>query len=131
MKNVVIFGSFDIFHPGHTHFIKEAEKFGELIISIAQDEIIHIIKNSLPENTLIQRMNTLKMKYPQHTIIKGDNILGNWSVIKKYKPDVVCVGYDQIKLHQELKKIQKDFGFEIHIISSFYPKIFKSKFLRS
>lgn len=130
MKNVVIFGSFDVFHPGHEHFIRESAKFGNLIISVAQDKTIYLLKNKESKHKLEARVGLLKRKYPEHTITRGDNSLGDWSVIKEHKPEIVCIGYDQQSLGKELLKVQEKYNFRIKKISAFHSEKYKSKLLR-
>ena len=44
-KTVLTFGTFDIFHPGHLHYLKEAKKHGNcLIVIIARDTTVQRIK---------------------------------------------------------------------------------------
>ena len=41
MKKVMTFGSFDVLHKGHEHYLKEAKSYGDyLIVVVARDENI-------------------------------------------------------------------------------------------
>ncbi|HLC71304.1 MAG TPA: adenylyltransferase/cytidyltransferase family protein, partial [Candidatus Nanoarchaeia archaeon] len=38
MKTVMCFGTFDILHPGHLHYLQQAKKYGDyLMVVIARD----------------------------------------------------------------------------------------------
>ena len=44
-KKIVIAGTFDILHPGHVYFLKEARKHGDsLVVVIARDETVKNLK---------------------------------------------------------------------------------------
>ena len=34
MKKVMVFGTFDIIHPGHIHLLKEAKEYGDFLIAV-------------------------------------------------------------------------------------------------
>jgi len=36
--------------------------------------------------------------------VLGDRVLGAYQVIKKYKPDIICLGYDQDALGEDLEE---------------------------
>lgn len=130
MKKVLLFGSFDILHPGHDYLITEAQKYGNLIIVLAQDSIITSIKGQKPQYNLEQRTSNLQKKYPEINIETGDMKLGSWSAIKKYQPEIIITGYDQTHLKSELEKIKNVYNFEIISLNSFHPEKFKSSLLR-
>ncbi|HEY4500387.1 MAG TPA: adenylyltransferase/cytidyltransferase family protein, partial [Candidatus Paceibacterota bacterium] len=45
MKRVMVFGTFDILHPGHLYFLRAAKKLGDyLIVSLARDVNVRKIK---------------------------------------------------------------------------------------
>ena len=51
MKKVMAFGSFDILHDGHKHYLKEAKSFGDyLVVIVARDENIVKFKGKKPKN---------------------------------------------------------------------------------
>ena len=47
---VLAFGTFDILHPGHDHYLQEARKLGdELWVVVALDETVRQGKGRLPK----------------------------------------------------------------------------------
>ncbi|MDP3996740.1 MAG: adenylyltransferase/cytidyltransferase family protein [bacterium] len=102
-KAVLVFGTFDGLHEGHVFFLREAQKLGsKLIVSVAQDSSVVSLKNKVPRSPLPERMLAVEKRFPEAEIVSGDTSLGSWSAIKKFKPDVVALGYDQLKLKSAL-----------------------------
>jgi FAD synthetase len=92
-KQVMVFGTFDILHKGHFNFFKQARKYGDLIVVIARDNNVKKIKGQLPKNNELIRLKNVQ-KYTPKVILGGK--VDKLKVIKKIKPDIICVGYDQI-----------------------------------
>lgn len=95
MKKIVVFGVFDLLHPGHLYFLKQAKKHGDhLTVVVTRDARVVYEKKHKPffnERERLQMVEALKVV--GHAIL-GDKV-GEWRILKKLKPDVVCVGYDQ------------------------------------
>ena len=130
MKYVLLFGSFDLFHPGHDYLIRSSQKYGKLIISLAQNAAIEKIKGQKPVHDIKERIKNLQKKYPNIRIIEGDKEIGSWSALKKYQPEIVVVGYDQNILKRALTEIQSDYNFTIIQLEAFIPEKYKSSLLR-
>lgn len=96
MKHVVAFGVFDILHPGHLHFLREAKKQGtHLIVVVTRDARAKMEKRRKPFFNERERLGIVSaVKWVDQAVL-GDRI-GEWQVLKKLRPDVVCIGYDQI-----------------------------------
>jgi len=109
MKKVIAFGSFDILHEGHKHYLREAKSYGNyLIVVVARDSNILRFKGRKPRNDENYRLEQVKKLELVDEAVLGhkDNIL---EVLEELKPDVICLGYDQRtvneeKLRQELEK---------------------------
>lgn len=95
MKKVIVFGTFDILHPGHAHLLKEAKEYGDcLTVVVARDDTVCEVKGKKPrfsENDRVNNLNKLK--------IADKIILGclddKYKVISEEKPDIIALGYDQ------------------------------------
>lgn len=111
-KKVLVFGTFDGIHGGHMYFLKEAKRLakenGNLYVSVASDESIFTRKKRLPERKANARIKDVKELNIAKDVMLGDKVLGNWTAVKKIKPDIVALGYDQIELGKTLGKYKKD-----------------------
>lgn len=99
---VLCAGTFDIFHIGHLYFFQEAKKYGdELIVIVSSDNITKKNGKKTIHNQK-ERAEIIKNLRIVDKVIFGDkkNILES---IKKVKPSIVCLGYDQ-KLPNEIEK---------------------------
>ena len=133
MKKVMAFGSFDILHEGHKHYLKEAKSYGDyLIVVVARDENILKFKGRKPRNDENHRLDEIKKLELADEAVLGhkDNIL---KVLDDFKPDVICLGYDQKtidegKLKLELKK--RNLKAEIIRAKPYKEHVYKSSKLR-
>ncbi|MBU2028668.1 adenylyltransferase/cytidyltransferase family protein [Patescibacteria group bacterium] len=132
MKKVMVFGTFDVFHKGHKSFLKQARRKDDfLTVVVARDETVAKIKKQKTKNKEQKRKRILENSQLADKVILGS--LGDkYAVIKKYQPDIICLGYDQKAFVDKLK--DKLVGFKLdktHIIKlkSYYPKKYKSSLL--
>lgn len=95
MIRVIVFGTFDIIHPGHIHLLNEAKEYGDfLIVVIARDDTVCKIKGRPPKNnetTRLQNMVNLHIADKARLGCLGDK----YQAITEEKPDIVALGYDQ------------------------------------
>ena len=128
MAKVVCFGTFDILHPGHLSFFVQAKKFGkELVVVIARDKTVRKIKNKLPDNSEKDRQALVKGLEVVDRVVLGD-LKDQMKVIKKEKPDMVCLGYDQKAFVDILRKTFPK--LKIVRLKSYKPKYYKSSKLK-
>ena len=127
-NKVMVFGTFDILHPGHLNFFKQAREFGNFLIAvIARDKTVLKIKGRLPKNNEKKRLKNLKNNNLIDKAVLG-GLKDKYEIIKKFRPDVICLGYDQKTFTEGLKNKIKDFGLKIKIVrlKSYKPEIYKS-----
>lgn len=131
MKKVLVFGTFDNFHPGHLNFFKQAEKLGDLTVIIARDKTVEELKGHLPKQDENQR---LARAQKQKTVCNA--MLGNlddpYRIIKQQKPDIIALGYDQNSFSKNLENKIKDFNLNTKIIrlKPYKAEIYKSSILK-
>lgn len=108
MKHVLVFGTFDILHPGHLYFLREAKKHGDhLTVVVTPASVVKKLKGKAPMFGEMHRVTAVKLMSFVHRVMLGDRTLDNFAVLKKYKPDVICFGYDQKNLAQHVKAYYK------------------------
>ncbi len=103
---IVATGTFDIIHPGHVRFLKEAKKIGdELIVIVAREQNVrHKPKPIIPEE---QRRKVVEsLRYVDKAVL-GD-LEDMFRPIIELQPDIIALGHDQRfneqKLVEELRK---------------------------
>jgi len=135
MKRVLIFGVFDFLHPGHIAFIKEAKSYGdELIAVIARDMSVVELKGRKPHDTEIERMRAVQGVSEVDKVVLGDSVQGTYSAIEKFYPQILCFGYDQENLFNDVEsRIKKGICKKMTLIrcSAHKPKEYKSSLARS
>jgi len=125
----MVFGTFDILHPGHLYILTEAKKMGdELVVVIARDTTVKTIKNLKPQNDQNKRLkNIIKLEIADKAII--GNAKDKYQVIRDEQPDIIALGYDQKAFTQDLKKVFPN--IKIVRLGAYKENIYKSSKLRN
>jgi len=117
MKKVLVFGTFDGIHEGHRAFLKQARMQGDhLIVAVAQDAVVEQLKNHPPRRNTKERIEALITEDLADEVVPGDAELGDYGVVKKYRPGVIALGYDQAALKRDLEEHLPDFDWDVEII---------------
>ncbi len=105
----MVFGVFDGLHPGHRFLVEQARTCGdELIVVVARDIMVQLIKEKLPrENQETRRKNIGELKEVTQAIL-GDTGLGVYQVIHDHEPHIICLGYDQDGLQEDLERAERE-----------------------
>lgn len=105
---VLASGVFDLLHLGHVKFLEEAKKVGgkdaELIVIIARDSTVEKNKGRkpiMPENQRRALVEALKVV---DKAVLGFEEFDIGDVIKRIKPDVIALGYDQAGMERRVKE---------------------------
>jgi len=129
----MVFGTFDIFHKGHENFLSQARRKGDfVIVVVARDKTVLNIKKKRTVNDERKRLRILKYSRLADRVILG-SLSDKYLIVKKYKPDVICLGYDQKAFTTDLARKLKEFHLdktEIIRLKSYYPNRYKSSKLR-
>ncbi|MEK9165905.1 MAG: adenylyltransferase/cytidyltransferase family protein, partial [Patescibacteria group bacterium] len=132
-NTVMAAGTFEILHPGHQYFLKEAKKLGQkLFVVIARDKLAENLRGRrlrFNENERLDRVK--KLEFVDRAMLGGARDL--YQSIKKIKPDIIALGYDQKIDMSELESKIKKFGLKTKIarIGAYYPEKYKSSLLSS
>jgi FAD synthetase len=132
MKKVLAFGCFDILHMGHYTYLKNAKKLGDrLIVVVARDSTIRKFKKREPvldEESRRKLVESLKFVDAAVLGSEGDR----YEIIKRIKPSVIALGYDQMEDEGFLRKKLKEMKVKAKVVrikKSFNPKQHKSSVL--
>lgn len=129
MKKVIVFGTFDILHPGHTHMLEEAKQHGDyLVVVLARDKTVLSVKGRLPQNDENIRLKNLEALNIADKVRLG-SLDDFHSPITEEQPDVVALGYDQTNFVDKLTEI---IGPDTQIVrlAPFKPEIYKSSLIK-
>lgn len=134
VKKVMVFGVFDGLHPGHKAFLRQAKRQGKrLIIVVARDSAVCRLKHRNPRFDEKRRIVAMRRIKDVPLAVLGDKQQGSYGVIKKYKPDIICLGYDQRWLEKDLKmRVRRGLIPKIRLVKlkSYHPRRFKSSKMR-
>ena len=123
MKTVMCFGTFDNLHSGHISYLKQAREYGDyLIVIIARDKNVRRIKGRLPQQNEKLRWQGVKNLNFVNKVVLGQ-LRDKFNIIKKYKPDIVCLGYDQ---RIDLERLKDIFSGRIIRLKPYKEHIYKS-----
>lgn len=124
MVRVMVFGTFDQLHPGHLHFLQQAKHLGdELYVVVAKDCTVTAVKGHAP----VQPEEVRRM---QVDVVPGVTraVLGSahdpYVAIRRYHPQVIGLGYDQVAFTATLPKIFP--GIRMARISALHPERYKT-----
>lgn len=93
IKNVFIWGAFDILHDGHIQFLQNVKKLGLVYVILIPDKVVKKYKK------LYFKADTRKKHLLKTGIVKKVFIdaLPNIKCFAKIAPDIFVFGYDQNK----------------------------------
>jgi len=119
-KVVLATGAFDLLHYGHYRFLEEAKKSGgensKLIVIIARDKTIKKRKGKRPILPEDQRRALVEALKPVDQAILGYERMNVEAVIRKIKPDVIAIGYDQRDMRKTVEEILRKGKSRVKIV---------------
>lgn len=127
------FGTFDHFHAGHESYLSQAKALGDdLVVVIARDETVKRIKGRLPDTKEKARVQAVKKSGIATKVVLG-NTGDKYAVIRKYKPNVLALGYDQFTFTFRLEKFLIDHKLSVKIVrlKPYAPDVYKSSLIRN
>ncbi len=132
MTTVLVFGTFDVIHPGHLWFLRQARSCGDrLIVSVARDSYVRRFKKRDPVRNERQRVDDVLATDPVDEAHLSDEEEGTYSAITRFHPDVICFGYDQHLLAENLRRWLEERGLDIELrrVEPYKPDRYKSSIL--
>jgi FAD synthetase len=131
-SRVLAFGTYDLLHPGHEYHLKKASKYGELYVVVARDSTVEQMKGKLPVNNERKRLENVRKLGFVYKALLGSKTR-RYDVFDKLRPNIVCIGYDQVHFVEGLKKYVKDKNISLRLIKfrkSHFPERYKTSILR-
>ncbi len=119
MTKIMVFGTFDLLHPGHEDFFRQARALAfdsYLIVSLSRDIVAERIKGQKPRNTEEMRRAAVAASSLVDEAVVGD-MHGYIEHIKKISPELIALGYDQEgEFVENLEKDLKAAGLSTQVI---------------
>ncbi|HLD19939.1 MAG TPA: adenylyltransferase/cytidyltransferase family protein [Patescibacteria group bacterium] len=131
-STIMVFGVFDLLHKGHEYFFQQAKKFGsQLIVVITTDNNVTKQKKYPPTYTQQERLQHIKALKCVNDAHIGDET-DYFALIKKYSPDLICLGYDQAYSETQLRQELKERELKTHVLrlDAYKSEIYKSHLLK-
>lgn len=123
---VLVFGTFDKFHPGHEWFLQTAKTYGDrLVVVVARDHNVLTVKGHWPHQSEQQRLQRV-----QHCNVVDQAVLGledyahKEDIIQQLQPNIICLGYDQAP-----NFVSPSPDIQVVRLEAFYPERYKSSLL--
>jgi len=117
---VLASGVFDLLHLGHVRFLEDAKRAGgenaKLIVIIAKDSTVEKRKGRKPIMTEGERLELVKSLKVVDDAVLGYEGLDIGEVIKKIKPDIIALGWDQKEMEQEVTEFLSNHKMPIKVV---------------
>ena len=91
---VMVFGTFDLLHPGHHSILSCAESLGEVTVVVARSSTVRRIKGKSPIEPENVRQRNIAKRFPSVTVVLGEKT-DFLSPVRTYRPELILLGYDQ------------------------------------
>ncbi|WP_254271741.1 FAD synthase [Haloarcula marina] len=113
MTRVVAQGTFDILHPGHVHYLRDAKAMGdELHVIVARSvNVTHKEPPVVPDEQRREMVAALKPVDEAHLGHSEDIFVP----IERIRPDVIALGYDQHHDDEKLRAALADRGIDCEV----------------
>lgn len=121
-KKVFVSGCFDLLHVGHIQFFKTASQYGDLYVSIGNDENLKYLKSKTPVYSQEERLFMIKSLscVKDAVIAKGMGIVDFLDELESINPDYFVVNEDG---HTEQKqKIVEDLKIQYIVLKREPPE---------
>lgn len=108
-------GTFDLLHPGHIYYLKEAKKLGDtLAVVVATDSTVRKLKHE-PINPEEIRLHLVKeLKIVDEVYLGHEEDM--YEVVKEIKPDIIALGFDQIHNENNIKSELKNRKIDTKVV---------------
>ena len=101
MRHVVAQGTFDLLHPGHVHYLRDARLMGDKLHAVVarQSNVTHKPDPVIPGPQRVEMVSALepvdhaRLGHPEDIFVP----------IEEINPDVIALGYDQ---HHDIDAIE-------------------------
>lgn len=112
-KRVLVFGTFDLLHPGHQSFLQQAAALGGyLTVVVARDMAVAHTKGRRPVQSAIARLAGVLSVSVVNEALLADKVPNSYTLLSSLPYEVLAVGYDQAPPDQDIKILLQNIGKE-------------------
>lgn len=133
-KTVLAFGTFDLLHRGHRSFLKQAAALGTtLIVAVSRDtNVARLKKRRAIHDERTRRDAVAALPSVTRALLAAKDPRRRYSFIKKIRPDIIALGYDQRHYTKDLKENldKRDITCAVIRLKPYRPTRYKSSLLR-
>lgn len=132
-RTVAVFGIFDGVHEGHRALFAQAREMGTRLVAIVgRDSSCAEMKKKLPAFPQEKRLALVAQEKGVDEAVLGDEKSSSYLVLERLNPAIVCLGYDQEALWQDLAAWIRRTGapLEIRRARAWRPDVFHTSLLR-
>ncbi len=119
-KRVLAAGKFDILHPGHLSYLRQARELagpdGELVVVIALDKTIERERGAPPVFPQEQRRQLVEALDVVDRAVLGYDTEDRTQIVRDLKPDIVALGYDQVADIEALQRLFDEGGLPSRVV---------------
>lgn len=111
MVRVMASGVFDLIHPGHISYLKQAKAYGDhLTVVIACDNTVRRKKHEPVTPEAMRALIVGSLKPVDEAIVGNDGDF--FETVRRVNPDIIVLGYDQSFKEEQLQADLEAHGFE-------------------
>ena len=115
IMKVLAGGVFNVIHKGHEFFLKKAKEQGDSLIVVVASNRTACLTKKYAITDQSERKNSIEKLGIADKVVIGDEV-DFMKVVRREKPDVIVLGYDQKMSENELKKILSKNGIDCKVI---------------
>lgn len=120
-RRVMVAGTFEILHPGHLAYLREAWKLGYVAAVVSSDQNAERFKGRKIVIPQSQRAEVLSGVYYVHRVVPGGE--GNiYDILEVVRPDVVLLGPNQRVSEDDVKREATKRGLNIEVLRASYAQ---------
>jgi FAD synthetase len=136
-QTIMLFGTFDQLHAGHENLFMQAKSLARhfqnplTVAIVARDKTVKQIKRKKPDNSEKKRVKSLEETGWTDLVLLGEKT-DKYKAIRKHRPSIIALGYDQFAFTQQLEKLIIDLNLDAKIVrlDPYKPEIYKSSLIK-
>ena len=115
VKKVLVGGVFNLVHKGHELFLNKAKELGDyLVVVVASNRTASLTKKYPVLDAKTRKKNIEKLGIADKVVIGDERDF--IKVVRREKPNVIALGYDQKISEKELRKLLSKEGIDCEIV---------------